>query len=571
MKWHSKEASKNSPIPAHMIEQSPGGTSKYQRGTYLKGKDDAEDDERVEDKVDGEEVDIEENSTHDSTLKSVFPDIRRRASMQNLHIAIKEMLALSKSQIESDKGSNDNEGEDVVEAKARLEKRRGSLIQHPLGSVERFIREGDSKFYTKENLERRKSLQNHPKIRGKYVLWWRTVLELFDDNNDGYLQKEEYMNFYGALHKVLLGDDSIGDESWKENAEEDWKRDIMSKEEDEDRGGCMDQEHFIKGLHELVDLWTVTTNVDEYLDFIDYTLTRVCEISPQTEFSFWTRTLQRLRLPTFLQQKVGNNDKMNLPQSLAHIINNSGFSAYTIDELRFEFQNVASNGKMDFEGFQKVLSRLGYQQSSNRDSGDQTHLTREAFHLFTTMQTNDQDNLDESRIEFNWPSFIQCMYVVAKRGDVNDLLCELYKIYDGPACKTQFDHLLSEKLARELLMTPVSSSKNSHEDSPVSNLEPSISNDSVSSPQSGSFLLEEKESKPLPIDVIPWGETFSEPAPKTAMTVGDSINAAQLQRASSSLSLDEDIDEEIEADRVRRRSRSNSRVLGMSSLENALS
>ena len=124
----------------------------------------------------------------------------------------------------------------------------------------------------------------------------------------------------------------------------------------------MDQDHFIRSLHELVDLWTVTTNAEEYLDFIDYTLTRVCEISPQTKFSFWTRAVQRLQLPRFLKLKLGpdgddsqtpGNDGQ-LPESVAHILDSGSFSSSTLDKLRFEFHRAAPDGMLDLDGFKRV-------------------------------------------------------------------------------------------------------------------------------------------------------------------------------------------------------------------------
>ena len=49
--------------------------------------------------------------------------------------------------------------------------------------------------------------------------------------------------------------------------EDDWNRDIRDVHEEngtleEGEDAFMDCEHFIKSLHELVDLWTVTTNVE---------------------------------------------------------------------------------------------------------------------------------------------------------------------------------------------------------------------------------------------------------------------------------------------------------------------
>ena len=189
---------------------------------------------------------------------------------------------------------------------------------------------------------------------------------------------------------MLLGDGEEEDDpdNWRKSAEEDWNRDIRDTHNADGSSpnqgeASMDQDHFIRSLHELVDLWTVTTNAEEYLDFIDYTLTRVCEISPQTKFSFWTRAVQRLQLPRFLKLKLGpdgddsqtpGNDGQ-LPESVAHILDSGSFSSSTLDELRFEFHRAAPDGMLDLDGFKRVLVRLGYKGMAN-DGGCLQHLKR---------------------------------------------------------------------------------------------------------------------------------------------------------------------------------------------------
>lgn len=447
----------------------------------------------------------------------------------------------------------------------------------------------DAQFYTAEALGKRASLRDLPAIRGKYLLWWNTVLELFDDNHDGSLQKDEYLAFYGALHSVLLGDGEEEDDpdNWRKSAEEDWNRDIRDTHNADGSSpnqgeASMDQDHFIRSLHELVDLWTVTTNAEEYLDFIDYTLTRVCEISPQTKFSFWTRAVQRLQLPRFLKLKLGpdgddsqtpGNDGQ-LPESVAHILDSGSFSSSTLDELRFEFHRAAPDGMLDLDGFKRVLVRLGYKGMANdggsdEDTEKEARLLEQAFLMFTqTAPSCDKgkdrhtattpDNLKRA---FDWPLFVQCMCVVSKEGGVDHLLEELFNLYEGPCCKTQFDHLVTARLAHELVMTtPSTIATRISEPSVGSNL----------TAHSTSLTLEQTESTPFPVEVMPWGEVFTEPTMKTAMSVADSIDAASLQRSSvASMGNLETTEDEV--DRMRRRSRSNSRILGIEFGENALS
>ena len=126
------------PIPVHAIEQSPGGTSRFRRPPRERLAPDTPD-------------------VNDAAVAEAFPELRlgRRASMQSLHNAIRDLVALSKQQAnlgdneDSDDDNDDDDDNDAVlgddavrAAHSKLLKRRGSLLSHPLGSVERFIREG---------------------------------------------------------------------------------------------------------------------------------------------------------------------------------------------------------------------------------------------------------------------------------------------------------------------------------------------------------------------------------------------------------------------------------------------
>lgn len=127
------------PIPVHAIEQSPGGTSRFRRPPRERLAPDTPD-------------------VDDAAVAEAFRELQlgRRPSMQSLHNAIRDMATLSNQRTNSsDSGgnvddSNDNDdsndtvlSDDAVRtAQSKLLKRRGSLLSHPFGSVERFIREG---------------------------------------------------------------------------------------------------------------------------------------------------------------------------------------------------------------------------------------------------------------------------------------------------------------------------------------------------------------------------------------------------------------------------------------------
>ena len=247
------------------------------------------------------ESDDEDNDNDLTPLQnSTFIQAPRRGSMMNLHKAIHEMMQIMPEEDQRTVGMDvDKEITTTSHAQRVLRQRRSSLVKYAPDSLEAFQRTGDVEMYTKEAIEERTSLRNHPRVLEKYSLWWSTVLELYDHNKDNALDFDEYMEFYGILHAVMLkgtaGNDEQDDE-WRKGAKDDWESDGHGE-------NGMNEEKFQDSLHELVDLWTVSTSLDEYVEFLDYTFTRMIELSPQTKFSFWNRAIHRLKLPTYLFRK----------------------------------------------------------------------------------------------------------------------------------------------------------------------------------------------------------------------------------------------------------------------------
>lgn len=328
----------------------------------------------------------------------------RRSSMANLSNAIKELM---KREIEPsfipnqqntkpdnpdnpdtpdtpdkpDKSDKPGSPQNIDHAKFLINQRRGSMLKYDPNSLEAFQRTGNAAMYTQEAIDERSSMQHHPLIEEKYVLWWRTVLELYDHDNDEMLNFEEYLPFYGHLHAVMLkGTAGLDeqDEQWKVNAKEDWDRDVATPDPTQPAKRGMNFKHFKNSIHELVDLWTVSVAVEEYIEFLDYTLTRLVEIAPQTKANFWTRAVQRLKLPAFLL-KSANNLSQNtstdellevFPPDIRQMLTSGIFNQSMLAELRMEFMNVANEqGEVDEKGFVTAMRRLGYLKTNREDEG----------------------------------------------------------------------------------------------------------------------------------------------------------------------------------------------------------
>ena len=136
VKWQSRQTPgpEASPIPVHAIEQSPGGTSRFQRPPHAQYMEPAPESPQREAKVAAEA---------EAEASRMFPELQlgRRGSMRALHQAIQDMVAVAAQTSGSDDEDLEEEsvGSAVREAETKILKRRGSLLQHPLGSVGRFI------------------------------------------------------------------------------------------------------------------------------------------------------------------------------------------------------------------------------------------------------------------------------------------------------------------------------------------------------------------------------------------------------------------------------------------------
>ena len=145
------------------------------------------------------------------------------------------------------------------------------LTLHRPSSMNDLRGQGNIDMYSDEALRQRNSLRMHPEIIACSDRWWHCLLiPTFDANSNGKLEQDEYIIFHKCLNMALqagvegLGDSQpISPQKATQMALEDW-------EEDSGGTGTVDSERFKKALFELADMWTETTDVQEYIDFLEF-------------------------------------------------------------------------------------------------------------------------------------------------------------------------------------------------------------------------------------------------------------------------------------------------------------
>ena len=127
----------------------------------------------------------------------------------------------------------------------------------------RLWEQGDEELYTREALEARFSNRTDKQVWKYLNVWWETSLHHAGLRVDQEMPKQTYVDLYTRLCKALLEEDEDFDEPEAIRlTEEAWL------EETRGHGGGMTRTMFNDSLFELTDMWTMTTDAQEYADFL---------------------------------------------------------------------------------------------------------------------------------------------------------------------------------------------------------------------------------------------------------------------------------------------------------------
>ena len=134
-----------------------------------------------------------------------------------------------------------------------------------------FIDQADVSMNTEQAFIERERLRRHPRIVEQLDRWWNAAAEKEGIPQDGgSLTFEPYADLHRRIFRECLGD-GFNEAEARASAAEDWQ---------DDSGGCeaLDSAQFAKAIFEVADLYTLTLDAEEYVEFLNRLFRKVFEV-----------------------------------------------------------------------------------------------------------------------------------------------------------------------------------------------------------------------------------------------------------------------------------------------------
>ena len=171
--------------------------------------------------------------------------------------------------------------------------------------------EGDLTHYNDDSLLQREHLRTDHGVVSAINHWWSTlVLPLFDDNEDGTIQQDEYSGLYRLLLQALTQlfhlkqkkSGKLAEEAMQREQEEEWAKDSAGQT-------YIDQDRFCTVIFELVDIWCDHITASSYVALTNEIFTTIqalnLEQNKQQKNTHKHRK-RKVRGPPRLSQGVGD-------------------------------------------------------------------------------------------------------------------------------------------------------------------------------------------------------------------------------------------------------------------------
>ncbi len=229
---------------------------------------------------------------------------------------------------------------------------------------------GNLDMYSDVAQHQRESLRHHPEIVACLHRWWTCVIiPIVDTDHSGTLGRDEYLVFHKCLNRALLSGEPRGATNAKppelssaeatQMALEDWEHDSGGGGGD---GGTIDAERFKNALFEMCDLWTDTTDPQEYVDFLEWLFEAMCEAMRRfpklTEHQRQSMHFQKR------QQRLLADAKRAKVARLAACDAGDMFDDETLARLHRDFERFAEGrDEVSRSAFNKIMAMQGYPAS----------------------------------------------------------------------------------------------------------------------------------------------------------------------------------------------------------------
>ncbi|KDO15969.1 hypothetical protein SPRG_18491 [Saprolegnia parasitica CBS 223.65] len=139
--------------------------------------------------------------------------------------------------------------------------------------------QGDLKFYTDDNLQKRLELRYHPLLCRMTRVFWLTMVK----PDAAKMEFDDYQRLFLRIHKVLIELFDLGES--RIMIADDWKRDIATHTN-------LEYEMFHLSLFELIDIWCDSLDADDYCNLLYWILNG---ITLRQSGSFRLRRLEEVK------------------------------------------------------------------------------------------------------------------------------------------------------------------------------------------------------------------------------------------------------------------------------------
>lgn len=119
--------------------------------------------------------------------------------------------------------------------------------------------QGDEAMYTADNLKARARNRSHPDVLAILDVWWQAVTS---GGKKASVDRNRYVMVFTKIGLALTEEGEVADaEVCKQQAEQAW-------EEDRKGNKSLNERLFLDSVFELADVWTVSTDPDEYVEWL---------------------------------------------------------------------------------------------------------------------------------------------------------------------------------------------------------------------------------------------------------------------------------------------------------------
>ena len=165
--------------------------------------------------------------------------------------------------------------------------------------------QGDLSLYTPENLLARQKLKGDPDLMATFRKIWLLVSQPHDDSGTRVITRENYMRFFHGAKPVVVPnrrERKLVFEANPHPEEASWSRDVGSIDPDT----TMIFWSFVDAVYELVDVWTLSMDPEEYRDLAE----RLLYMALHTEFAPPAGVLELRPEDEVVPDKVVSEGKM---------------------------------------------------------------------------------------------------------------------------------------------------------------------------------------------------------------------------------------------------------------------